>query len=338
MARTRHHEAVTAGGGILAVWAVAGPTVGLLVGLAIGHAAWGGRRAEVMKPEAAPVSPSEAKEEAPAPEPPERGAAQKPGAGTPPKPAADTAAERDWLRRRGLPRPLAAYLFSKHTRFRPLGGFVLGKGCSLTASGPVSIGPEGAEFRDGGKLLSLPAGRILSEQIKRAGAFSLEAFVCPADTRHAGPARIVSISYDGSFRNVTLCQERATWHVRLRQSSRNLNGTSPDVRVKGLAVRWTHVVVTYDGRRERVFLDGREAAASTAVAGDLTSWNTKRFALVLGNEANAARNWAGKIAFVAFYGTALDSAQAARAYAAAPPGLRMPAPGATRAHRRQDVF
>jgi hypothetical protein len=184
--------------------------------------------------------------------------------------------------------------------------------------------------------MSLAAGKLISERIKKAGQFSLEVFVRPADTRHRGPARIVSISYDGQVRNLSLCQEGAAWHVRLRNSARNPNGTSPDVRVSGLATRWTHVVVAYDGRRERLYLNGREAADSSAVAGNLGSWETARFPLVIGNEAHEARNWAGTVAFVAFYTSVLTPEQVARGCGAPPPGVKVEPPGGSAG--RRDVF
>jgi hypothetical protein len=145
----------------------------------------------------------------------------------------------------------------------------------------------------------------------------------------------VSISLDGSFRNFTLGQEGTSWVVRLRTTRTGANGTSPELRVPGLMPRLTHVVVTYDGRTERIYLDGRQARESTKVAGSLSGWETQKFALVLGNEFNDRRDWAGTIKFVAFYARALSAEEVVRAHHSPPPGSRA---SGSRKPSADDVF
>jgi len=309
------------------IWAVVGPTVGLLVGLLIGYLAWSGKEAAAppkREKSSAPRSPQAARRPEPEPKP-------KPEPEPRPKPpvtVAGRAGEKEWLRKRGLPAPELAYLFSGKGTRTPLGGSLAAEAHRLKASGPVTVTAAGAVFRDGGKLLSLEAGRALAARIKAARAFSVEALVRPADTRHRGPARIVSLSYDGLKRNFTLGQEGASWSIRLRTSRTGANGTNPQVSVSGLTTKMTHVVVTFDGKVERIYLDGRQVQQSTAVAGDLDGWDAKRFPLVLGNEAREPRNWAGTIKFAAVYARVLSADHIRKAHNNLPPGSAPTSPGA----------
>jgi hypothetical protein len=326
MARTRQSEPVAGTANrILVVWAVVGPSVGLLVGLVIGYLAWGGARP--------PAKASDRGDSRTAHSPPgkkvagPRAEAQRPAG--PGKPAG-------WLAARGLPRPRLLYVFSERGRslVPHAGGGTTGK-YRLTQTGAVHLTNGGAVFRDGGKLLSLPAGRKLASAISTSGTFSVEALVRPADTRHRGPARIVSLSYDGNVRNFTLAQEGSSWVVRLRTTRNDSNGCRPQTYVSGLSAKWSHVVVTYDGRAVRVYLDGTLAKTATAVNGSLENWDREKYPLVLGNEAYASRNWAGTVKMVAIYSKALSAAQVASALKTLPEGAAITASGAG---GRDDVF
>lgn len=327
MARTRRSEPSAASNNVLVAWAVAGPTIGLLAGLLIGYMAWsggGGREPPAPGSAARPAERPAAKPKVPSkPEPA-------------PARATGRAAERGWLEKRGLPPAELVYLFSEAGKaLSPLGGSLADEKCLLAASGPVRITADGALFRDGGKLLSLEAGKALARRIKAAGRFSVETLAAPADARHGGPARIISLSYDGNVRNFTLAQQGEQWVVRLRTSRTGANGTSPEVSAGRLYPKWTHVVVTYDGKVERIYLDGREAKSSTEVAGSLESWNAEKYPLVMGNEAYDPRNWAGAIKFAAFYSRALSAEEVRKALKDLPPGSKTTSPAPVGA---QDIF
>jgi len=68
-----------------------------------------------------------------------------------------------------------------------------------------------------------PAMKIISS-IKRSNAISIEAWIKPANTTQAGPARIVSLSKDTGNRNFTLGQKADAYEVRLRTTSTSPNG------------------------------------------------------------------------------------------------------------------
>ena len=296
-------------------------TVGAAAGLALGFC--GGwffcERPAVLQP-----PPSGPAATAVVPEPP---ALEDPLAEERPAFAAEASASAEWarwLRSRPVGKPALAYLFSADPEsLGPLGGSLL-EGAkpeefALSLTGPTYRISAGAVFLGGGRLLSLRAGRELAREIRRKGVFSMEAVVQPADKRRGGPARIVSLSFDGTVRNFTLGQEADRWVVRLRTSRTGDNATSPEVHVPGLSPRRTHVVVSYDGKVERVYLDGEEARSTDEVAGELNGWDPS-FPLVVGNEAYDARDWEGLVRFVAFYTRVLSPEEIRAASKALPPG------------------
>lgn len=235
-----------------------------------------------------------------------------------PKPYGVRELERAWLNERPLKPPLAAYLFTGQTNdLEPLGGTLAPPGqldpWKLTLEGPAKPGSKGMAFSDGSKLISEYAGSALSHAIKQKGEFSLEAQVKPADQEHAGPARIVGISKDGNSRNLTLAQEKSEWVVRVRTAASGENGTNPELRIPGLNATRAHVIVSYDGKKARVFLNGHEYKQIQDLTGPLDNWDT-RFSFVLGNEAGEARPWAGVIRFVALYDRALSPHEAKQAF------------------------
>ncbi len=73
-------------------------------------------------------------------------------------------------------------------------------------------------------IATAAAASHLTRAVKASGAFALEAWVQPANTTQAGPARIVTLSKDPSHRNVTLGQAAGAYEVRFRTSATSPNG------------------------------------------------------------------------------------------------------------------
>jgi len=311
----------------LVIWAVLGPFMGLGLGLTVGWAAWGG----AMSRRVAPPPAETPRARTPKVSPPTGPAVAPRAAKGEPKQSdrEPEPPELDWADYRAELGCRLAYCFENagEPPAPRLAGLIRGDdpaGLLLKSDGPVAITAAGATFADGSKLYSEQAGRTLSRLIKKSGAFTVETLVRPADGKHRGPARIVSISQDGGQRNFTLGQENDRWVVRLRTSKTGANGTSPEVRVPGLSRRLTHVVVTFDGRTERIYLNGSEAKSSTEVAGSLDSW-AEGFPLVLGNEFKDRRDWAGSIQLVAFYFKALSAEDVRKLLGKLPAGGKVPA-------------
>ena len=181
-------------------------------------------------------------------------------------------------------------------------GWLAGGGLSLDA--PVTIASSGA------------ATKIIAA-LQATNAFTVEAWVRPANTTQNGPARIVTCSANP---NVTQNFMLGTGHW----------GTSPtdvvDARLLGknlttqagsLTTGLTHLVFTRESSGAvKVYIDGVLQHNST-VSGDFSTWN-KSFPLVLGNEPTGDRPWAGELYLVAIYDRSLPTNDIVLNYSAGP--------------------
>ena len=70
---------------------------------------------------------------------------------------------------------------------------------------------------------SEPATKLI-EAVKRSQAFTVEAWIKPANVTQTGPARIVTLSEDPSNRNFTLGQKAGAYEVRFRTTVTSPNG------------------------------------------------------------------------------------------------------------------
>jgi mono/diheme cytochrome c family protein len=174
--------------------------------------------------------------------------------------------------------------------------------------------PSAVQWKDGA-LVVRSATRIQSQRpakklidaARRSNATTVEAWVRPANTKQAGPARMVSISGDPSRRNVTLGQEKDQYDARLRTTKADGNGL-PSTSTGGGMVKTalTHVVFTRDASgNARIYINGKQRKIRK-VAGDLSNWKSD-FPLVLANEATGDRPWIGTLHLVAIYDRALTA-------------------------------
>ncbi|MCG8586751.1 MAG: hypothetical protein MI757_18770, partial [Pirellulales bacterium] len=162
-----------------------------------------------------------------------------------------------------------------------------------------------------------PATKII-DACKKSRELSVEAWIQPANTRQAGPARIFSISRDTSNRNLTVGQDGDKYDVRLRTTSTSNNGlpstASPN---QSVSTKLTHVVYTRDSSgRARIYLNGNQRAEKK-VAGALANWDSS-YRLVLGNEQSGDRAWLGDMHLIAIYSRSLSVAEVKRNFAAGP--------------------
>ncbi|HQX50997.1 MAG TPA: hypothetical protein PLR25_13880, partial [Planctomycetaceae bacterium] len=124
------------------------------------------------------------------------------------------------------------------------------------------------------QIVSYKSARKVVDALKQSNALSLEAWVTPATTDQTGPARIVSLSANPSFRNFTLGQDTDHFDVRLRTTKTDANGNpSTAAPAKSLAAKLTHIVFTRDAAGSAViFVDG-QSVVTAAVGGDLSNWD-----------------------------------------------------------------
>ena len=175
---------------------------------------------------------------------------------------------------------------------------------NLTIEDPSQVNwlPEGGLTLTGDtRLTSGSNATSLIAAMKASGEITLEAWVQSAQVTQNGPARIISISGNSTFRNITLGQDYTgseyfyAARVRTSDNSTNENGLlnggnfTADTRYATLAVQ--HVVYTRsaDGS-ETIYVDGTAVGSGTRL-GDLSNWDN--YPLLLGNEQGAERPWLG---------------------------------------------
>lgn len=188
-------------------------------------------------------------------------------------------------------------------------------------------GANGIRLGDCGAVVSPRAPSELCQTFRNAGGLTLEARFETASTNETGPARIVSYAADPYARNVTLAQEEDALVFRLRTVETDPNGIHPHLEVPGLLRPGVplHVTITYDGRRQRVYLGDELLLEFDEVHGGFENWDC-RHRLAIGNEVTMDRPWHGEVYLAALYSRALgpeEVAANARSAREARPGLRV---------------
>ena len=193
--------------------------------------------------------------------------------------------------------------------------------------------PLDLKIREPGDTQWIPGGIAIQQDTLLAGdgtatklitawrasnALTLEAWLAPANTTQAGPARIITLSRGGAVRNFTLGQQGGAYYIRLRSSKRDANGEPPVVSKGGVATALTHVVYTRDADgKVELWINGQLNAEAT-VPGDFSNWLDFPFGLA--NEFDTARTWLGELHLVALYARALTAEEIARNWKAGPEG------------------
>ena len=151
-----------------------------------------------------------------------------------------------------------------------------------------------------------PATKVIDACVA-SDAITVEVWHKPANDFQGGPARMASISKDGTNRNVSFLQHIAAHHVRLRTTTTGFNGNkevlhAPTIRtdrmLRGIYSRAAD-------EKAALYIDGIEVVGG-AVGGNLSNWDPS-YKIMIGNEeaVNSGRFWLGELYYVAFYSEAL---------------------------------
>jgi len=99
---------------------------------------------------------------------------------------------------------------------------------TIAQPGAVTWAPGGGlEVRKSTLIASAGPATKITDAVRASGAFTLEAWVRPANTTQAGPARIVTLSRDPGARSFTLGQDKTGYLVRFRTTATSENGEPP---------------------------------------------------------------------------------------------------------------
>ena len=188
------------------------------------------------------------------------------------------------------------------------------------AGAPVWDEAEKAvHLRPGCALVDRKGAAELRRTLVPRGTMSLEILLRTDSLEQSGPARIVSFSRDSLYRNFSLCQEGDALVFRLRTSKNDLNGVLRNLIVPDVfdTNRRQHLVVTYDGAKVRLYVDGLPSGVEVALTGGFENWGWDH-ALTLGDEPVGGRPWQGYVHKVAIYDRPLDQGEVESLFGHAP--------------------
>lgn len=179
------------------------------------------------------------------------------------------------------------------------------------------ISGGGISFNNSTVIESAPGGATkIIDACQSTNEITIEAWVKPANTSQSGPARIVSLSANTSYRNFTMGQQGNDYSFRLRTGTNNNNGTNNELQggqVSPSGVQ--HVVMTRDFNGvQRIYVNGVQVATNTNT-GNFSNWY-RSHSFMLGNEYTLDRSWLGEMYMVAVYKTELNHSQVNQNYQA----------------------
>ncbi len=166
--------------------------------------------------------------------------------------------------------------------------------------GSEPVWSTGATKVNGAKKIDFDRKK-LTEQLRKTGVITVEAWIKPENLKQEGPARILTFSKNTNERNFTLGQEKDRIEFRLRTHQTSGNGL-PGLATKpgSLKTEWTHVVFTRDkDGMARIYLNG-DLAAQKSIPGDFSNWKSE-FGFQIGDEFGGKRVWKGEIRSLAVY-------------------------------------
>jgi len=123
------------------------------------------------------------------------------------------------------------------------------------------------------------------------------------------------MSSDPLHRNFTIGQNGSDLAIRLRTSKTDDNGM-PELNTnkKVLSENKTHILVTYDGKVKKIYINGELYSESQELTGDFHNWGN--YPLIIGNELTGDRTWLGKVYMLAIYNKLLSNKDALYNYQA----------------------
>lgn len=179
------------------------------------------------------------------------------------------------------------------------------------------VGGWGIELFSTSARGTTTASAKLAERLKNTNAYTIEAWLVPANTSQEGPARIISYSANTNERNFTLGQTLYNYNFAQRSGSNtsnaDINGNpllSTADEEEALQATQQHVAITYSGTEGRkIFVNGVLVASETDSQGDnLNDWD-ENYTLLFGAEADGSSPWEGRLRMVAIHERALTEEQ-----------------------------
>lgn len=193
---------------------------------------------------------------------------------------------------------------------------------NIYSTDAVAWETNGLRINSAPSVITTNSATKITTPLKSTNEMTIEAWVSAGNVSQSSPARIFTVSADGSNRNFSLGQNNDSYEVNLRTTSTDDNGT-PVVNSSAGTVSasgFDHVVFTRasDGTA-KFYINGTERV-STTVGGDFTNWNDI-YLLSLGNEFGVDHHWKGLINLIAVFDRPLSNSEVLRNFNFGPYGV-----------------
>ncbi len=165
------------------------------------------------------------------------------------------------------------------------------------------------------------ATKVISA-IKSSNEITIEAWVSSSNLTQSSPARILTVSADGSNRDFSLGQNNDSYEVNVRTTSTDNNGV-PGINSSAGTVSsdgFDHVVFTREADGTAKFYVNGTERVSTTLSGDFSNWNDS-YLMSFGNEFGVDNHWEGLMNFIAVFDRALTNSEVLRNYNFGPYGV-----------------
>jgi len=179
---------------------------------------------------------------------------------------------------------------------------------------------ENGVVMSGGRVGTDGPGSKVIEALKATSQSTFEIWIAAANLTQSGPARMISVGGDPGNQNFVLGQIEDDVQVRLLHTGKDRKAR-PRLMTgdNSLTTGVTHLVHTYDGISERLYVNGVQHPTTVVQPGTYSNWDvTDNFNI--GNEGSSNRPWSGTIYLVAVYNRALTEAEIQQNFVAGPAG------------------
>lgn len=181
-------------------------------------------------------------------------------------------------------------------------------------------GAENGVVFHGGWIGTLePATKVINA-LMASHKSTFELWVVPAQASQKGPAHILSLGNTLNSFNFLLSHSYTSLDIRLLHTRKgDLAKPRLYTNDKVMSTTLRHIVHTYDGTMERLYINGVLQPATVVASGVYTNWHATA-ALNLGNEPAQTLKWLGTIRLLAIYDRALTQTEVQQNFTAGPTG------------------
>ncbi len=97
----------------------------------------------------------------------------------------------------------------------------------------------------------------LTQKIKNSSQFTIFTEIATANLTQEGPARIISLSKNQYWRNLTIAQWRKDLSIRMRTPLTGGNGQKPEIRINNFFTdtNFHQIAISYNGTRLKIYVD-----------------------------------------------------------------------------------